>query len=126
MQIRTSVELCNSGLVFFFFSSRRRHTRFDCDWSSDVCSSDLTATFADFATVVDAKLPWFILTIVGLSFLLLVGAFRSLLIPGTAAVLTRLSAAAPFGALTAFFQLSPATGGFGLGKAWPAPAVPAR
>src|SRR3989475_1268244 len=28
---------------FFFFSSRRRHTRFDCDWSSDVCSSDLLA-----------------------------------------------------------------------------------
>src|SRR5688572_33432736 len=26
---------------WFFFSSRRRHTRFDCDWSSDVCSSDL-------------------------------------------------------------------------------------
>src|SRR2546430_1683345 len=26
--------------VTFFFSSRRRHTRFDCDWSSDVCSSD--------------------------------------------------------------------------------------
>src|SRR2546430_4941937 len=29
---------------FFFFSSRRRHTRFDCDWSSDVCSSDLIAS----------------------------------------------------------------------------------
>src|SRR2546430_11283764 len=28
-------------LCRFFFSSRRRHTRFDCDWSSDVCSSDL-------------------------------------------------------------------------------------
>src|SRR6266567_7610341 len=28
-------------MIFFFFSSRRRHTRFDCDWSSDVCSSDL-------------------------------------------------------------------------------------
>src|SRR5256886_8372376 len=28
---------------YFFFSSRRRHTRFDCDWSSDVCSSDLIA-----------------------------------------------------------------------------------
>src|SRR5947207_5770533 len=27
---------------FFFFSSRRRHTRSLCDWSSDVCSSDLT------------------------------------------------------------------------------------
>src|SRR3989475_2959772 len=31
--------------VFFFFSSRRRHTRFDCDWSSDVCSSDLGQFF---------------------------------------------------------------------------------
>src|SRR2546430_17155528 len=30
-----------SYVSFFFFSSRRRHTRFDCDWSSDVCSSDL-------------------------------------------------------------------------------------
>src|SRR5256886_5254504 len=28
----------------FFFSSRRRHTRFDCDWSSDVCSSDLRSS----------------------------------------------------------------------------------
>src|SRR6266511_5921773 len=28
---------------FFFFSSRRRHTRFSRDWSSDVCSSDLGA-----------------------------------------------------------------------------------
>src|SRR2546430_11941132 len=31
--------VCNCSV--FFFSSRRRHTRFDCDWSSDVCSSDL-------------------------------------------------------------------------------------
>src|SRR6267142_5778084 len=28
-------------MFFFFFSSRRRHTRLTCDWSSDVCSSDL-------------------------------------------------------------------------------------
>src|SRR2546430_7027151 len=28
-------------MCYFFFSSRRRHTRFDCDWSSDVCTSDL-------------------------------------------------------------------------------------
>src|SRR5256886_2991354 len=34
---RRSDVLC----IVFFFSSRRRHTRFDCDWSSDVCSSDL-------------------------------------------------------------------------------------
>src|SRR5690606_40040719 len=33
----------SSGLcvMWFFFSSRRRHTRFSRDWSSDVCSSDL-------------------------------------------------------------------------------------
>src|ERR1017187_10761174 len=30
---------------FFFFSSRRRHTRYIGDWSSDVCSSDLLPTF---------------------------------------------------------------------------------
>src|SRR2546427_8803668 len=34
------------GLSYFFFSSRRRHTRFDCDWSSDVCSSDLELGWA--------------------------------------------------------------------------------
>src|SRR3989454_8570924 len=28
-------------VIFFFFSSRRRHTRLQGDWSSDVCSSDL-------------------------------------------------------------------------------------
>src|SRR5690606_40539294 len=36
------IRLCAVHLfVFFFFSSRRRHTRFSRDWSSDVCSSDL-------------------------------------------------------------------------------------
>src|SRR5260370_2465635 len=34
--LRTTIHI-----FFFFFSSRRRHTRFKCDWSSDVCSSDL-------------------------------------------------------------------------------------
>src|SRR5699024_7838654 len=34
-------------LFFFFFSSRRRHTRSKRDWSSDVCSSDLTIMSAD-------------------------------------------------------------------------------
>src|SRR5690242_21431793 len=33
--------ICSCFLFFFFFSSRRRHTRLTCDWSSDVCSSDL-------------------------------------------------------------------------------------
>src|SRR2546426_10571375 len=35
-----------SCVVFFFFSSRRRHTRLQGDWSSDVCSSDLKALAA--------------------------------------------------------------------------------
>src|SRR5688572_4297559 len=39
--IATGKRLRLGGEVDFFFSSRRRHTRFDCDWSSDVCSSDL-------------------------------------------------------------------------------------
>src|SRR2546430_9997700 len=38
-------------LFVFFFSSRRRHTRFDCDWSSDVCSSDLTPNHKVFAAL---------------------------------------------------------------------------
>src|SRR5256886_3076992 len=37
--------------VVFFFSSRRRHTRFDCDWSSDVCSSDLGDELIDLARI---------------------------------------------------------------------------
>src|SRR5690242_20903564 len=37
---------------FFFFSSRRRHTRLTCDWSSDVCSSDLGS-----ATCISKTLP---------------------------------------------------------------------
>src|SRR6516164_372889 len=38
-------------IFFFFFSSRRRHTRWNCDWSSDVCSSDLAR-----AAVLDVPL----------------------------------------------------------------------
>src|SRR5260221_10747089 len=37
---------------FFFFSSRRRHTRSLCDWSSDVCSSDLAAHRTDHTAIV--------------------------------------------------------------------------
>src|SRR5688572_31423532 len=45
---------------FFFFSSRRRHTRFDCDWSSDVCSSDLpTDTWTHLAATYDGAVMRF-------------------------------------------------------------------
>src|SRR2546430_2169416 len=45
------VRVTSSSTYFclFFFSSRRRHTRFDCDWSSDVCSSDLEGLRLDEA-----------------------------------------------------------------------------
>ncbi len=79
----------------------------------------ITATYADFATVVAGKMPWFLLAIIGLSFLLLVAAFRSLLIPATAALMNLLAAAATFGVLTAFFEWGWGTGAFGLGKAGP-------
>src|SRR5689334_24856196 len=39
-------------LFFFFFSSRRRHTRWNCDWSSDVCSSDLAGASQRLTVVV--------------------------------------------------------------------------
>src|SRR5882757_11105416 len=40
-------------VFFFFFSSRRRHTRYWRDWSSDVCSSDLTALDIANASLLD-------------------------------------------------------------------------
>jgi putative drug exporter of the RND superfamily len=79
----------------------------------------VTATFADLAAVTSAKLPWLLATIVGFSFLLLVLAFRSLLIPAITAVLNLLSAAASFGVLTAFFQWGWGTRAFGLGAPSP-------
>jgi len=79
----------------------------------------LTATFDDFAAVTSAKLPLLLAAIVGFSFLLLVLAFRSLLIPATSAVMNLLAAAASFGVLTAFFQWGWGTRAFGLGAPSP-------
>src|SRR2546430_4147751 len=42
---------------FFFFSSRRRHTRFDCDWSSDVCSSDLSVLSQEYLARLFFSVP---------------------------------------------------------------------
>src|SRR5260370_16190881 len=39
--MRVCLQIDTGCVFYFFFSSRRRHTRFKCDWSSDVCSSDL-------------------------------------------------------------------------------------
>src|SRR5690606_39562042 len=48
----------------FFFSSRRRHTRFSRDWSSDVCSSDLSVNVSFFS-------PGFLVSLIQYCFFLL-------------------------------------------------------
>ena len=78
-----------------------------------------TAIFADFATVITGKLPLFIGVIVGLGFLLLVLAFRSLLVPLTAAVMNLVAAGAAFGVVVAVFQWGWGTEALGLGKSGP-------
>lgn len=64
----------------------------------------VTAVSKDFATVTGDRLPLFIATIIGLGFLLLLVAFRSLVVPLTAAVMNLIAAAASFGVLVAIFQ----------------------
>ena len=63
-----------------------------------------TASNVDLATKISQRLPVVILTVIALSFLLLMLAFRSLLVPVQAAVTNLLSVAAALGVLTAVFQ----------------------
>jgi putative drug exporter of the RND superfamily len=81
-----------------------------------------TAIFDDFASVIGSKMPLFIAVIVGLGFLLLLVAFRSLLVPATAAVMNLLAAGAAFGVLVIFFQWGWGAKLLGLGKPGPVEA----
>jgi RND superfamily putative drug exporter len=63
-----------------------------------------TAIFKDFAHVITGKLPLFIGVIIALGFVLLLLAFRSLVVPLTAAAMNLIAAAASFGLLVAAFQ----------------------
>ena len=78
-----------------------------------------TAIQVDFAKVLAAKLPLFIAAVVGLSFLLLLVAFRSLVIPLTAAAMNLLAAGASFGVVVAIFQFGWGSEALGLGKGGP-------
>ena len=81
-----------------------------------------TASYVDLATKISEKLPLVVATVLTLSFLLLLLAFRSLLIPLQAAITNLLSVAASFGVLTAVFQW-----GWGLlSWAWTHPRVPTQ
>jgi len=79
----------------------------------------LTAVYDDFANVLSSKLPMFIGVIVLLGFILLLIAFRSLLIPLTAAVMNLLASGAAFGIVVAFFQWGWGSEALGVGKAGP-------
>ncbi len=81
-----------------------------------------TAIFDDFAAIITGKLPLFIGVIVGLGFVLLLIAFRSLVVPATAAVMNLLAAGASFGVVVAFFQWGWGSDRFGLGRAGPVEA----
>ena len=78
-----------------------------------------TAIFDDFASIIGSKMPMFIAVIIGLGFLLLLVAFRSLLVPATAAVMNLLAAGASFGVLVVFFQWGWGAKLLGLGKPGP-------
>ncbi|HEY8729254.1 MAG TPA: efflux RND transporter permease subunit [Acidothermaceae bacterium] len=78
-----------------------------------------TAIQVDFAKVLAAKLPLFIAAVVGLSFLLLLIAFRSLVIPLTAAAMNLLAAGASFGVVVAIFQFGWGSEALGFGKGGP-------
>jgi RND superfamily putative drug exporter len=79
----------------------------------------MTAIFNDFSKVLTDKLPLFILVIVGLGFLLLLIAFRSIVVPLTAAAMNLLAAGASFGVVVAFFQWGWGSDALGLGKSGP-------
>ncbi|MDQ2837051.1 MAG: MMPL family transporter [Actinomycetota bacterium] len=64
----------------------------------------VTAIFVDFAKVLSSKMILFFVAVIGLSFLLLLVAFRSLVIPLTAAVMNLLAAGASFGVIVTIFQ----------------------
>ncbi len=78
-----------------------------------------TATFQDFAHVLSAKLPLFIAVVVLLGCILLMLAFRSVVIPLTAAVMNLLAAGASFGVVVAVFQWGWGSTALGLGRPGP-------
>jgi RND superfamily putative drug exporter len=66
--------------------------------------SGLTAVFIDLSDKVGSRLPWFIGAVVGLSFVLLMAVFRSVLVPLKAAILNLLSIGSAYGVVVAVFQ----------------------
>jgi RND superfamily putative drug exporter len=78
-----------------------------------------TAAYDDLATKISSKLPLQILVVIALSFVLLILAFRTLVVPPQAAVMNLLSIGASYGVLTAIFQYGWLSGVIGLGGSVP-------
>ena len=78
-----------------------------------------TAAYDDLATKIAAKLPLQIAVVIALSFLLLILAFRTVVVPPQAAVMNLLSIGAAYGVLTAIFQYGWLSGAIGLNGAVP-------
>jgi RND superfamily putative drug exporter len=74
----------------------------------------MTAGYVDLASRISAKLPLQIAVVIALSFLLLIVAFRTVVVPAQAAVMNLLSIAAAYGVLTAIFQFGWMSGVIGL------------
>jgi RND superfamily putative drug exporter len=79
----------------------------------------MTAIYEDFATVMDSKVPLFVGVVVALGFLLLMIAFRSLLVPLAAALMNLIAAGASFGVIVWIFQYGHGSDNLGLGAAGP-------
>jgi RND superfamily putative drug exporter len=77
------------------------------------------ATFQDFASVLTSKLPLFIGVVIALAVLLLIVAFRNLVVPLTAALMNLLSTGAAFGIVVLVFQQGWLAGPLGVGKPGP-------
>jgi len=78
-----------------------------------------TAAFIDIGDKISSRMPYFFTLVIGLSFLLLMAVFRSVLVPLKAAVMNLLSIGAAYGVLVAVFQWGWAAGIFGVGKTGP-------
>ncbi|MFL4907231.1 MMPL family transporter [Streptomyces sp. MMS24-I2-30] len=87
--------------------------------SLDVYVGGVTASYDDFANVIVGKLPLFVGVVIGLGFVLLMLAFRSVGIPLKAAVMNIAAVAGAFGVVVAVFQWGWGSEPLGLGRAGP-------
>jgi len=85
----------------------------------DVKVGGITPTFTDFTDQVAARLPIFFAVVIGLSFILLMVVFRSVLVPLKAAIMNLLSIGAAYGVIVAIFQWGWLGGVVGIGREGP-------